>query len=335
MGEPLKAPFGDAAIGPYRMIVLKHCGEIYRADEKHIGYSIRCRVCGLLISITRDAPHSAVSTCETPTVEYIPPQPNPSWVPPRPSNTRRFFTRSWVFPTLGLLALTVGVALSVLSYRSRTNNAVVSQTSATASPSPEVHVSTLSSATRATPINSTKFRSPTSDSSKNISAPQTADKDPLDIDKFLANNPTAAPTAPPQTVRYPTGANLMRPLSTSGRGVLHISNGTEFDAIAKLVDAQSNLTVRLVYIQANTNADIGEISSGDYFVKFALGTGYNQDSGRFLYAQSFAKFDEVFDFHQYRTSDGIEWTDYDISLHPVVGGTARTSRISASEFYDR
>src|SRR5689334_5654087 len=114
-----------------RMIVLKHCGEIYRADEKHIGYSIRCRVCGLLISITRDPPHSALSTCETSTVEYIP-QPNPSWVPARPLNTRRFFTRSWVFPIFGLLALTVGVALSVLSYRSRSNNAVVSQTSATA-----------------------------------------------------------------------------------------------------------------------------------------------------------------------------------------------------------
>lgn len=317
------------------MIVLKHCGEIYRADEKHIGYSIRCRVCGLLISISRDDPNSALSTCESPTVEYIPRQPKPSWAPARPLKTRRFFIRNWVLPILSLLALTVGVALSVLSYRSHSNNAVVSQTSTSASPSPEVHVPTLSSATRATPINSTKFPSPTPDNSKNISAPQTADKDPLGIDKFLANNPTAAPTAPRETVRYPTGANLMRPLSTGGRGVLHISNGTEFDAIAKLVDARSNLTVRLVYIQANTNADIGEISSGDYFVKFALGTGYNEDSGRFLYAQSFAKFDEIFDFHQYRTSDGVEWTDYDISLHPVVGGTARTSRISASEFYDR
>lgn len=317
------------------MIVLKHCGEIYRADEKHIGYSIRCRVCGLSISITRDAPNSALSISESPTIEHIPPQPKPSWVPARPLKTRRFFTRNWVLPILGLLALVVGVALAVLSYRSRSNNAVVSQTSTTASPSPEVHVPTLSSATRATPINSTKFPSPTSESSRNISAPQGADKDPLGIDEFLANNPTAAPTAPRETVRYPTGANLMRPLSTSGRGVLHISNGTELDAIAKLVDAQSNLTVRLVYIQANTNADIGEISSGDYSVKFALGTGYHQDSGRFLYGQSFAKFDEIFDFHEYRTSDGIEWTDYDISLHPVMGGTARTSRISASEFYDR
>lgn len=127
----------------------------------------------------------------------------------------------------------------------------------------------------------------------------------------------------------------MRPLSANGRGVLHISNGTAFDAIAKLVDADTNSTVRLVYVQANSDGEIANISSGDYLVKFALGTGYNRDSGRFLYSQSFAKFVETFDFHQYRTSDGIQWTNYDISLHPVVGGTARTSSISASEFYDR
>jgi hypothetical protein len=124
-------------------------------------------------------------------------------------------------------------------------------------------------------------------------------------------------------------------LSASGRGVLHISNGTTFDAITKLVDTASNLTVRLVYIQANSNGEITKISSGDYLVKFALGTGYNSDTERFLYAQSFAKFVESFQFQEYETDDGyLRWRNYDISLHPVIGGTARSASISASEFYD-
>ena len=128
----------------------------------------------------------------------------------------------------------------------------------------------------------------------------------------------------------------MRPLSASGRGVLHISNGTIYDAITKLVDGDGDMTVRLVYIQANSTGDIGNISSGDYFVKFALGTGYNRETGRFLYSQSFAKFVESFSFAESETGDGyIRWRNYDISLNPVIGGTARSKSISASEFYDR
>ncbi len=128
----------------------------------------------------------------------------------------------------------------------------------------------------------------------------------------------------------------MRPLSATGRGVLNISNGTNYDAITKLVDANTDTTVRLVYIQANSSGEIRSISSGDYFIKFALGNGYNRDTGRFLYAQSFAKFVESFNFAEYETSDGyIRWRNYDISLNPVLGGTARSRSISASEFYDR
>ncbi len=128
----------------------------------------------------------------------------------------------------------------------------------------------------------------------------------------------------------------MRPLSSAGRGVLHISNGTDYDAITKLVDADADRTVRLVYIQANSTGEITNISTGGYLVKFALGTGYNRDTGRFLYGQSFAKFVEPFQFQEYETNDGyIRWRNYNISLNPVIGGTARSRSISASEFYDR
>lgn len=303
------------------MIPFKHCGKTYPAG---IGDSIRCDVCGRTFTITRDA-----STLSRETRTVAAPETKSPWVPAPPLKSRRFLTRNWLLSTLGILALTIGVALTILNYRSRSNANLIVQTSAPQTSSPPTNPS-ASVTTNPTPTLTLKSTSPTP---QTTSTPVANNGSTSPFEFFP--DPTPAPTAPPETIRYPTGTNLMRPLSANGRGVLHISNGTGFDAIAKLVDVGTNLTVRLVYIQANTDGEITSISSGDYSVKFALGTGYDRDSGHFIYAQSFAKFDETFDFHQYRTSDGIEWTDYNISLHGVVGGTARTSRISASEFYDR
>jgi hypothetical protein len=229
-------------------------------------------------------------------------------------------------PAFGILALLVGITLIIISYRNRTNATLAAQTS----PSPSAPVPVATSYAYAPPASTPTPRS------KSSPTPTPSDpNDPLGIDRFLAENPQYKSTPPPDTVRYDTGTNLMRPLSASGHGVLHIMNGTKYDAIAKLVDSRTNLTVRSVYIQANADHDIANISSGDYSLKFALGSDYNVDTGRFLYSESFMKFDEGFDFHEYRTSDGIEWTDYNVTLHGVIGGNVHASRISASEFYDR
>jgi hypothetical protein len=233
--------------------------------------------------------------------------------------------------------LAVGVMLTIMSY----NNRNVSAQSALSTPAP------LPAATQNVPL-----AHPNSIIQKHSRTPETqrtntASKSSTVIEEnpyaaprrgnntTVTAEPTPEPTQEPRTVRYPTGTNLIRPLNANGRGTLHISNHTGFDAIARLVDARTNLTVRQVYIQSNSDNDIASISSSDYRVKFALGSGYNPDTGRFVYSESFMKFDDSFDFHEYRTDDGVEWSDHTITLHPVIGGNAHASRISASEFYDR
>jgi hypothetical protein len=243
--------------------------------------------------------------------------------------SRRFLARNWLLPAFGILALAVGVTLTILNYRSRTNSNLVAQTSASQIPSPPTNPN-VSVAIHPAPTLALKSTSPTP---QPTSTPVTNNGSTSPFEFF--SDPTPAPTAAPETVRYPTGTNLVRPRSSSGRGVLRISNGTNSDAIAKLADAETRVTVRLVYVQANSDGEIGNISPGEYILKFALGTGYNKDSSRFLYAQSFAKFVDILDFREYRVDDEIRWSNFDVSLNPVLGGTARTSTISASEFYDR
>jgi hypothetical protein len=142
------------------MIVLKHCGHTYRADEKHLGYSIRCAVCGTVIPITRDTPDSALSSREPPKIEYTPPQPKSPWVPAPPVGTRHFLTRNWLFPAFGILALVVGFALAIFNYRSRTNANLLAQTSSSQRPLPATNLN-VSIVTHPTPIPTVKSSSPT------------------------------------------------------------------------------------------------------------------------------------------------------------------------------
>lgn len=165
------------------MIVLKHCGQTYLADEKHIGYSIQCGICGSRIPITSDTPDSALSTREPPIIQYIPPEPKSPWVPAPPLRSRRLF-RNWLLPLFGILTLLVGVSLIIVSYRNRTNTTLVAQTS----PSPTIPFPVATPYAYAPPVSTPTPRlkpSPT---------PTPSDPDdPLGINKFLDKNPTPDP----------------------------------------------------------------------------------------------------------------------------------------------
>lgn len=175
-------------------------------------------------------------------------------------------------------------------------------------------------------------RQPTRD----IALVSNADTPPFDSNLPVARanspTPTVESTPPPTIVRFPTGTDLDSPSRVGGRGWLRISNGTTDDAIAKLVDSSTGKTCRRVYIRAGDAFKIARIGSGNYVLKFSLGSDYDKDSGKFLRDPSFSKFDDMLDFTVQRTGSGIEWFNHEVTLNPVLGGTARTSKISADEF---
>ena len=255
------------------------------------------------------------------------------------------FIKKRIIPVSITLALAVGVTLTIVYLHMRKVESISLDAESQPSPSPAVAIATtvnalnpsapsLSSSSTASPINSPiPLRSAKGpDSSLGESASATPFKFSSSIPSEVPS-PSAAPT--PETIRYPTGTNLMRPRSVGGRGVLRISNGTSSDAIAKLVDSATNKTRRLVYIQAFSDGTIKGIDTGDYMLKFSLGTGYVKNEERFLYSQSYSKFDDILDFQEYRTDDGIRWNEFEVTLNPVIGGNARTSPISAADFEDK
>jgi len=241
-----------------------------------------------------------------------------------------------VIPVSGIIALVIGVTLTGLYLRMRKVEPV--STNATSQPSPAVAVATPTNALNPSPLSvrPSPTASPTTSPTPLNSPEEITTATPFTFSSSVPSElPSPSDTPTPETVRYPTGTNLIRPQSLGGRGVLRISNGTSSDAIAKLVDSATNKTRRLVYIQAFSDGTISGIEAGDYILKFSLGTGYEKNGGRFLYSQSFSKFDDVLDFQEYKTDDGIRWKEFEVTLNPVTGGNAQTSPISAADFEDK
>ena len=101
----------------------------------------------------------------------------------------------------------------------------------------------------------------------------------------------------------------------------------------KLLDVQRDELRRFVYIAAGDDYLFDAIGPGQCSVLFALGTDWNGERGEFNYTTSAFEFYKRLDFEEHYTDDGVEWATFKLTLHPVVGGTAKTKRIPAKAFY--
>src|SRR3989344_1690681 len=125
----------------------------------------------------------------------------------------------------------------------------------------------------------------------------------------------------------PTGTVIKkRSTYLQGEGELQISNGTSYDAVAKLIrDGTSVLTV---YIKANSTYTMENISNGTYWLAFAQGTDWNATTKKFNRNAQTSAFDDTFVFE---TTD-TQYSGWEVTLNPVVGGTAQSSDVDPSQF---
>ncbi|HEX8397068.1 MAG TPA: hypothetical protein VF644_06560 [Pyrinomonadaceae bacterium] len=243
-----------------------------------------------------------------------------------------YFTNRLV-PILGVVALVIGLALTYFNIRPQS----VKQANSADMPSPF-----LASASTTPNISSiANANNQNNKSAKNSSTSQNNSKAANSQTEMgntsLANNSTvtASPSPTPLVERLANGANIIRPQGAGGRGVVRVLNGTSSDAIAKLVDYSTGKTHRLMYIRSNSNASIRNIAVGNYTLKFSLGSGYDSNSGNFLYSKSFSKFDDILTFEELRTQGRFQWGEFEVTLNPVAYGNAQTSSISATDFEDK
>lgn len=119
-----------------------------------------------------------------------------------------------------------------------------------------------------------------------------------------------------------------------GFGELQIDNGSEFDAVAKLVSLSINKSVYTVYIKAHTVFTVDKISDGSYKLFFNLGNDW--DNNKFIENNEYKVFEEDFDFVTTKLRDGkyieTKYTTFNITLNPVIQGKAQTDEVEPVEF---
>jgi hypothetical protein len=112
-------------------------------------------------------------------------------------------------------------------------------------------------------------------------------------------------------------------------GELKVENGLDLDAVAILSSSEAPQTPLLaVYIQSNDSYRMKGIKDGTYILYCALGKDWDNYSKRFTSETTYERFEQELRF----TSSETTYTIYEITLHPVIGGTGRTKPVSEDEF---
>ena len=120
---------------------------------------------------------------------------------------------------------------------------------------------------------------------------------------------------------------------TNGYGVLEVQNGTSEDAVLSLYDSAVDETVREVYVQAKHSFRMKGVSMGTYELAYTTGLDWDNAGETFRCGDpNYAQFERQFVFTEERDQEGVQYKTITVTLHPVVGGNARTKRISRQEF---
>lgn len=118
------------------------------------------------------------------------------------------------------------------------------------------------------------------------------------------------------------------------RSALNISVGSGTDVVVKLMDYDSDICLRYVYVNAGTRFSIGYVPEGRYYLKLAYGRNFytkNENGrciGKFLDNPLYKKGDRILDFTVQRNFDGVSIPSYDLQLDVIT--TDRSNGLSSS-----
>lgn len=119
-----------------------------------------------------------------------------------------------------------------------------------------------------------------------------------------------------------------------------IHNGQGTDVIVCLTQYYSpNRTIRNEYIRAGESFEMTSIPNGTYYLKSFYGNYWNPDTlfmgkvrGFFDTLAGFSKSDDFSDLLKIEQNN-YQYSIYEITLYPVVGGNMESEPINATEFF--
>ena len=115
-----------------------------------------------------------------------------------------------------------------------------------------------------------------------------------------------------------------------GLGRLRVTNGTERDAVAVLIDSATKAPKRAIYVRSGEAGAITSVPNGDYRLRFQFGQHWLRER-RFCEPANTSEFDDAFDFREVSAGSRTTYSTFEVTLHPVIDGTAKTHSLSNAE----
>jgi hypothetical protein len=133
-------------------------------------------------------------------------------------------------------------------------------------------------------------------------------------------------------VTRPTTGTRLSDGRGDGNGELTIDNGSGADAVVIARSLVSGRDLRRVYVRSGDTFTIKGIPSGNVDLLFMTGTGWISSMHRFCTPRSHTKFSDPLAFTERETTGGVHYSQWTVTLHPVVDGDARTEAVDPSLF---
>ena len=154
---------------------------------------------------------------------------------------------------------------------------------------------------------------------------------PPAIPRHVATVQPVPPSCPPNAqARPPSGAEIGGRYR-GGLGKLRVENGTDDDAVAVLIDDATEAPRRAIFIRSRESGSMASVPPGRYRLRFQVGSDWLTERG-FCWLRGTSEFDSAFDYGEIESERGTQYKTYEVTLHPVPQGTARTHVIADSRF---
>ena len=131
----------------------------------------------------------------------------------------------------------------------------------------------------------------------------------------------------------PPNGKYIRDGNRSGRAELAIENGGPADAVVTL--SKGGKPAISVYVRKDKTYTVKDVSDGSYAVFFTSGADWDGAARAFGRNCTFQRHENPLRFRTTQDASGIYWQNFRITLHPVIGGTARTEDVNPDDFPDR
>lgn len=138
------------------------------------------------------------------------------------------------------------------------------------------------------------------------------------------------PPTPAHGTPQPATGTFLKSGDRSSHGQLTIENGSDGDAVLSLAVGHNALIS--VFVRKGANYQIDGINDGTYSIYYSGGADWDASINGFARDCSFSKFDKPLTFST--TSSGYfeQYSTWTLTLFPVFGGNATTSRVSPQNY---